>query len=341
MISLIQQPKKPLNLQRKQAGERVVRIMGMDNKSELTLYISEDGEVDFVARVDEDDVWLSVKAMAKLYDLKPAAIEKELSAILEDDPELKNRVRQEQLGSKTEIYYPLDTILEVGYAVKSARGRQFRKWATQRLNDYLTKGYAINERLLMYRTDYFDLLLTHTRKMRASERILYSQIRDILASSSDYTADEKETQQFFATVQNKFHFAATGMTAAEIVYNRADGKKRNMGMTNWQKKALTTKDARNAKNYLSVSELEIYVLAANTFLDYAKFRIGLKQTLTMASWLKGLDAFLELSGAPVLEDKGSISMETAKNKAKLELATYRARMKYSGELPDEYAGDVD
>ena len=229
-----------------------------------------------------------------------------------------------EFSTKPTNYYNLDVIISVGYRVKSLRGTQFRQWATKRLREYIIKGFTIDdERLKQGGGRYFRELLQRIRDIRSSERNLYQQVTDIYATSIDYKNDAKLTRRFFATVQNKMHVAAHGKTAAELVYERADAKKPNMGLTNFKGDYITSDDVEVAKNYLSEEELNVLNLIVSQYLDFAELQATRQKAMTMQQWIDKLDEFLKLSDSSVLVGAGKIKHEQAMIKAKCEFKKYR------------------
>lgn len=227
-------------------------------------------------------------------------------------------------STKPTNYYNLDVIISVGYRVKSLRGTQFRQWATKRLREYIIKGFTMDdERLKQGGGRYFRELLQRIRDIRSSERNLYQQVTDIYATSIDYKKDAKLTKQFFATVQNKMHVAAHGKTAAELVYERADAKKPNMGLTNFKGDYITSDDVEVAKNYLSEEELNVLNLIVSQYLDFAELQATRRKAMTMQQWIDKLDEFLKINDSSVLVGAGKIKHEQAMVKAKREFKKYR------------------
>ena len=227
-------------------------------------------------------------------------------------------------------HYNLDAIIAVGYRVKSPRGTQFRIWATTRLKEYLVKGFTIDDERLKNppgkrRTDYFDELLARIRDIRSSERRFYQKVLDIYATSVDYTPDAEVSQKFFATVQNKMHWATHGHTAAEIIHKRADAGKPFMGMLTTRPGGRVRKeDAAIAKNYLTEDELQVLNRIVNLYIEYAELQALERKPMTMRDWITKLDEFLKISGRKLLDHTGTISHEQAMKKAELEFSKFRA-----------------
>lgn len=274
-------------------------------------------------RLEGETVWLSQKLLADLYGVSVPTVNEHISNIYDDEellPEAtirKFRIVQtegnRQVGRLVD-HYNLDMIIAVGFRVRSRRGSQFRKWATDRIGEYLVKGFTMDDDRLKGGAgvvDYFDELLARIREIRASEARVYLMIRNIFALACDYQEGEKETQLFFATMQNKMHYAATGLTAAEIVKQRANAELPNMGLTNWKGARVRKADVGTAKNYLDSQEIDTLNRITVMFLDQAEFRAQRRQAIRMADWETALDKFLSDVELPVLADAGRVSKEDA------------------------------
>ena len=291
--------------------------------SEILLYQSEDGKTRLEVRLRDETVWLTINQMAELFQVDKSGISRHLKNIFETG-ELKlestvaNFATVQREGNRkiqrVLEYYNLDAIISVGYRVNSLRGTQFRIWATQRLREYIVKGFTLDDERLKGGSglvDYFDELLARIREIRASEARVYQRIREIFALARDYQEEEKETLAFFATMQNKMHYAATGMTAAEIVRRRADARKVNMGLTSWKGGRVLKRDVATAKNYLKAKEIDTLNRITVMFLDQAEFRAQRRQDIRMCDWEIFLDKFLRDTDLPVLADAGAVSREEA------------------------------
>ena len=292
------------------------------------LYKTSDNKVSINVQIQDETVWLTQEQMAELFDKSKKTISEHIRNIYLEG-ELTESATMRKSGNsgfstKPTNYYNLDVIISVGYRVKSLRGTQFRQWATKRLREYIVKGFTMDdERLKQGGGRYFRELLQRIRDIRSSERNLYQQVTDIYATSIDYKKDAKLTRQFFATVQNKMHVAAHGKTAAELVYERADVKKPNMGLTNFKGNYITSDDAKVAKNYLSEEELNILNLIVSQYLDFAELQATRQRAMTMQQWIDKLDEFLKISDSSVLVGAGKIKHEQAMVKAKREFKKYR------------------
>jgi hypothetical protein len=308
--------------------------------SELILYQTEDGRTRIQCRFDNETVWLTQKLMAELFQIGVNTVNHHLKAIFAEGelpPEATIRryriVQTEGLRQITrEVeHYNLAAILAVGYRVRSQRGTQFRQWATARLSEYLVKGFTLDDERLKNppgkgQKDYFDELLARIRDIRSSERRFYQKVLDIYATSVDYTPDAEVSRQFFATVQNKMHWATHGHTAAEIIQQRADAGKPFMGMlTTLPGGCVRKEDAAIAKNYLTEDELQVLNRIVNLYLEYAELQALERQPMTMRDWITKLDEFLKISGRKLLDHAGKISHEAALAKAEAEYEKFRVR----------------
>ena len=292
------------------------------------LYKTADNKVSINVQIEDETVWLTQEQMAELFDKSKKTISEHIRNIyLEGElTELATMRKSGNSGFSTKPtnYYNLDVIISVGYRVKSLRGTQFRQWATKRLREYIIKGFTMDdERLKQGGGRYFRELLQRIRDIRSSERNLYQQVTDIYATSIDYKKDAKLTRRFFATVQNKMHVAAHGRTAAELVYERADAKKPNMGLTNFKGDYITSDDVEVAKNYLSEEELNVLNLIVSQYLDFAELQATRQRAMTMQQWIDKLDEFMKISDSSVLVGAGKIKHEQAMVKAKREFKKYR------------------
>jgi hypothetical protein len=298
----------------------------------MLLYAAEDGSARVQVRFEGDTLWLSQRQIAELFDVSVPTVNEHVAGIYEDE-ELepaatirKFRIVQSEGNrsvSRLVDHYSLPAVLAVGYRVRSKRGVQFRQWATARLEEYMVKGFALDDqRLKDPRSDYFNELLARIRDIRASEKVFYKKVLEIYATSIDYDARAEESALFFKTVQNKMHWAAHGHTAAEIVAARADATKPNMGLTSWSKGKPSKSDALVAKNYLKPDELDALNRIVNAYLEFAELQASGRKTMKMADWVKKLDDFLRLSDREILSHAGKISHEVATAKAELEWAKH-------------------
>lgn len=315
--------------------------MGKDEQISFLLYTSNQGEVRVNVALEEETVWLSQKAMASLFGVSKKTISEHLINIydtleLEKTTTVRNFRTVQQEGDREVTrnieYYNLDAIISVGYRVNSVEATQFRKWATKTLKEFLIKGFAIDDERLkqgktLFGRDYFDELLERVREIRASERRFYQKITDIYAEASvDYDPSAEITRTFYKTVQNKLHWAITGHTAAELITERADSKKPNMGLKTWKKapkgKVLKS-DVSVAKNYLKEEELSGLNRIVSMYLDYAENQAERQIPMTMQDWIKKLDAFLDFNDYEILKNAGKISAKVAKKLAEGEYEKFR------------------
>ena len=301
--------------------------------SEILLYTSEDGETRIDVRLVDETVWLSLTQMADLFQRDKSVISRHISNVyeegeLERGATVANYATVQAEGSRQiqrDIeFYNLDVIISVGYRVKSPRGVQFRRWATQRLREYIVKGFVMDdERLRQARRDYFDELVRRVRSIRVSERRFYQKITDIFALSVDYDPNSQLTKEFFATVQNKFHYAIHGMTAPEVIASRADSSKPLMGMTSYKGARPRPEDATSALNYLTEAELRPMELIVSQYLDFAESQAERRIPMKMAAWIEKLHGFLTLNDRAILQGLGKVSRKDADAKALAEFEKYR------------------
>lgn len=302
--------------------------------SELLLYRGQDERTRIEVRLEGDSVWLSQRQIAELYDVSVPTVNEHLSNAIGDgelDPERtvrKFRIVQSEGGREVRRsvdHYNLAAILAVGYRVRSPRGAQFRQWASERLTEYLVKGFAMDDERLKRGPDdgYFDELLARIRDIRSSERMFWRKALDIYATSIDYDPSAEASQRFFQTVQNKMHWAAHGHTAAEVVKARADAEKPNLGLLSWSGSAPRKLDVGIAKNYLDADELEALNRIVTAYLEFAELQAMNRRLMTMADWIAKLDDFLRLGDRDVLTHAGRISHDDAQRHAEQQYLTYQ------------------
>ena len=305
--------------------------MNNDNQSsKIIIYQTEDGQTKIDVQFQDETVWLTQDQIATLFDKSKSTINEHIQNIYDEKELILDETMRKfgisEFSTKPTNYYNLDVIISIGYRVKSQRGTQFRIWATQRLKEYIVKGFVLDDERLKQggqKARYFEELLQRIRDIRSSERNFYQKVTDIYATSIDYRRDDKLTKDFFATVQNKMHFSAHGHTAAEIINERADNKKPLMGLTNFKGKYLTAQDAKIAKNYLTEKELKQLNLIVSLFLDFAELQATNERPMEMIEWIRKLDDFLKLSEKKLLANAGKISAEKASKKAETEFEKYR------------------
>lgn len=314
--------------------------MQIDKLKDLILYQSENTNKSIEVLYDNEDFWLTQKTMAELFNVKPNTISYHLNEIYESKELIKNstnrKIRQVQKEGNRNVerefdFYSLDAIIAVGYRVNSKEATDFRIWATNTLKEYIKKGFVLNTELLKngpkFGKDYFDELLVKIKEIRASERRFYQKITDIYKECSyDYDKNSETTKEFYKNVQNKLHFAITGMTAPEIIYNRVDSKKDYMGLQTWKNapdgKILET-DVVIAKNYLSEEEIKEFNNLVSMYLDFAERQVKLGHIISMQEWKEKLEMFLNLNEYNILKDNGKIKREIADKLALDEYEKYR------------------
>lgn len=308
----------------------------MDEKGSIVLYTTPDGESKIEVTLQNETVWLTLDQMAELFQRNKSTISRHVKNIFETgelnpDSTVAFFATVQKEG-KREVerklaFYNLDMIISVGYRVNSYRGVQFRQWATMVLKEYIKKGFVLNDELLKNagRGNYFDELLARIRDIRSSEKIFYRKVLEIYALSIDYDPRVEMTRQFFATVQNKMHYAVHGHTAAEIIYDRANAAKDFMGLTTWTGMMPKRSDAEFAKNYLNEEEMDTLNRIVNLYIDYAELRAKDHKPMYMRDWILKLDDFLRLSDKEILTHAGSISAKLAKEKADAEYDKFKER----------------
>ena len=331
------------------------KLSTKDELTEFLLYTTPSSEIKVEIFMHDESVWLPQKRMAELFGVQRPAITKHLKNIFESGELIESEVssilehttQHGAIEGKTQLqevkYYNLDAILSVGYRVNSSQATQFRIWATKILREYIIKGFAMDDDRLKnghyFGKDYFRELLERVRSIRASERRIYQQITDIFAECSfDYNKNAQTTKDFYATVQNKFHFAISGKTAAEIIYENADIKKPNMGLTSWKNSPdgrVLKSDVIVAKNYLSEDEIKRLERTIGAYFDYIERLIENRQELSMDEVSKSVNKFLEFNEFKILEGKGKISHILAKEKATLEYEEFNKIQKIESDFDKE------
>ncbi|MFI8319115.1 virulence RhuM family protein [Kosakonia cowanii] len=318
---------------------------------EFIMFASGDGKVRIECRFESDTLWLPQAAIASLYQVTPQAITQHIKAIYEESELEQNvtcksylQVRQEgtRQVSRNTLHYSLPIIIAVGYRVRSVRGTQFRQWATQTLQEYLVKGFVMDDIRLKNPPvgssalpDYFDEMLERIRDIRASERRVYLRVREIFALAADYQPTLKETTQFFQTIQNKLHFACTGHTAAELIYQRADANKPNMGLTSYKGDEVRKCDVTVAKNFLSQHEVGELNRIVNMWLDFAEDQARRRKQIFLRDWQDKLDQFLQFNDREVLHDAGKITKKIADEKALAEYSRFTEQQRRLKETEGE------
>jgi len=305
--------------------------MSDEPQSSLILYQTEDGQTKVEVRLVNETVWLSAGQMAELFQRDKSVVSRHISNIFAE-----GELRPESVvadfattaadGKSYQVtYYNLDVIISVGYRVKSHRGTQFRIWATQRLREFIVKGFALDDERLKQggaKNTYFDELLARIRDIRASERNFYQKVLEIYGTSLDYDPKAAVSHDFFAIAQNKLHWATHGHTAAELIAGRADATKPNMGLTSWTGQRIRKTDVTVAKNYLTKDEFEILNLIVSQYLDFAELQARMKRPMHMHDWVRKLDDFLHVNDRDILKDAGRVSHQLAKEQAEAEFNKY-------------------
>lgn len=302
----------------------------INSQNNVIIYTTDDGQVRIEVRLEDENVWLTQNAMAELFDTTRNNITMHIKNIFaEGELEEKSVSKDSLLTAKdgknyNTKFYSLDVIISVGYRVKSIRGTQFRIWANKLIKEYLIKGYNLDSDRMKNNGGgvYFEELLEKIRDIRSSEKVFWRKILDIYATSIDYDANSELTKQFFRTVQNKIHYAVHGNTAAEVIYNRVDSNKENIGLTNFKGDMPTKAETEVAKNYLTEKELQILNRMVSAYLDVAEINALSMHPMTMKDWTNELDSFLKMTRKDILSSKGTVSHEKALEKAHKEYDKY-------------------
>jgi len=313
-------------------------------KPQILIYQAPGVEQKIRVRVEDENVWLTQKLIAELFAVNVRTVNEHLINIFfEEELDEASVVRNFRITANDDKtydtkHYNLDAILAVGYRVRSDRGTQFRQWATERLREYLIKGFTMDDERLKQgggRARYFQELLQRVRDIRSSERMFYQKVTDIYATSIDYKVDADLTQKFFATVQNKMHYAVHGHTAAEIIARRANSKKPLMGLTSFKNDYITADDIMVAKNYLTEAEINQLNLIVSLYIDFAELQAGSGRLMKMQDWINKLDEFLTISEKNLLHSAGKISAKQA------EVVALKEYEKYRQERDKNYISDFD
>ena len=307
--------------------------MKIEPQSPVLLYQTSDGQTRLEVRLENETVWLSQNQMAELFQTSIPNVSMHIRNVFGEGELQPGSVVKEFLTTAADgknyktSFYNLDVIISAGYRVKSHRGTQFRIWATQRLREYIVKGFSLDDQRLKRAGggNYFEELLARIRDIRSSEKVFWRKVLEIYATSIDYDPGEEASQVFFATVQNKMHWAAHGQTAAEVVHGRVDAGKQNLGMTTWLGGKPTKGEAAIAKNYLRAEELEGLNRIVTAYLEFAELRALNRRPMYMRDWIAKLEDFLRLSGREILTHAGKISHEQALRKAEREFEKFRVR----------------
>lgn len=319
---------------------------------EFVLYTTDDGRTRVECRLEDETIWLSQASIGELYDRSKQTISEHLVNLFDDGELVEQAVvrnfRTTAADGKTYDvqYYNLEAILAVGFRVRSRRGTQFRRWANTRLQEYLVKGFVMDDERLKNPAvpsaspvpDYFDELLDRIRDIRASERRMYLRVREIFTMSADYSPTDRETTQFFRIIQNKLHFAATGQTAAELIHARANAAEPNMGLTVWKGEIVRKSDVTIAKNYLQAAEIDELNRIVTMWLDFAEDQARRRKQVFLRDWQSKLDEFLAFNDRDVLLDAGRVKKSLADQKAQREYDLFAERRRSA--LENEGAEDT-
>ena len=310
-------------------------MLKQKGNSEIILYQTEDGTSKIEVRLEDETVWLSQAQIGELFQKAKATISEHLKNIFEEGELQESSVVRNFRTTASDnknydtTFYNLDVIISVGYRVKSHRGTQFRIWATQRLREYIVKGFTMNDELLKQAGggNYFDELLARIRDIRSSEKVFWRKVLDIYATSIDYNPNTEVSEAFFKTVQNKMHWAAHGNTAAEVIYKRINAAKPNLGLTTFKGEKPTQPETEIAKNYLNEKELNVLNRMVTAYLELAELQALNQKPMYMKDWIERLDDFLKMTGREILSHSGKITHQQAIEKAKEEYEKYKEQIK--------------
>lgn len=318
----------------------------MENKGEILIYQTPKGDTKIDVRIENETVWLSLAQLVDLFQKSKSTISEHIKNIyeegeLEREPTVRKFRTVQNEGNRAverDIeFYNLDVIISVGYRVKSHIGTHFRQWATRFLRELIIKGFAMDdERLKQARNSYFDELLKRIRDIRSSEKLFYRKVCDIFSTSIDYDATTSSAQDFFATIQNKFHWAIHAHTAAELIIKRADASKENMGLSNWAGEKIRKQDVTIAKNYLNEGELDQLNRIVNQYLEFAELQAMNRKTMHMSDWSNKLNGFLTLNDREILNHSGRISHAEAEKYALEEYEKYKKQLPPQMDELDKY-----
>jgi len=313
--------------------------------NDIILYNTDDGQTKIELHLNNGTVWLSQLEIAELFQTTKNNISLHVKKIFEDNEldeasTVKDYLTVQKEGERdvkrTITVYNLDMILAIGYRVRSARGAQFRRWASTVLKEYLIDGFAIDEEKVTQDLSYFKKLQKRIRDIRSSERLFYQQVLDIFATSIDYDGKSETAREFFQTVQNKMLYAITGQTAPELIFSRLDAEKEDLGLATYKGNSLTKSDLRISKNYLDEKELNRLNLIVSGYLDTAEYQAETQTTMTMADWKAELDRYLTFQRADILTGKGRISRKSADEKVELEYKKYRTKRPEITKVDEDY-----
>ena len=315
---------------------------------EFLLYQTEDGRSRIECRLRDETLWLSLNQISELFDRDKSVISKHLKNIFEEGELARDSVVAQNAttaadGKTYQVdYYRLEAVLAVGYRVRSARGTQFRQWATAQLREFLTQGFIMDDERMKNpdQSVYFERVLERIRDIRSSEKVFWRKVCDIYATSIDYDPKAETSEKFFATIQNKMHWAAHGQTAAEVIFNRVDARKLNMGVLFFEGPAPRKSEVTIGKNYLNEEELEMLNRIVTAYLEFAELRAKRGEAMRMEDWIGKLDDFLRLSDHEVLTHAGKITADQARQKAEMEYQVYRNLLDHQPSEVDKHLADA-
>jgi len=315
---------------------------------DFLLYQTEDGRQRIECRLEHETLWLSLNQIAALFDRDKSVISKHLKNIFEEAELVRDSVVAQNAttaadGKTYQVdYYRLEAVLAVGYRVRSPRGTQFRQWATAQLREFLTQGFLMDDERMKNpeQSVYFERVLERIRDIRSSEKVFWRKVCDIYATSIDYDPKAEASEQFFATIQNKMHWAAHGQTAAEVIFNRVNARKPNMGVMSFEGNSPRKSEVTIGKNYLNEAELEMLNRIVTAYLEFAELRAKRREPMRMVDWIAKLDDFLRLSDHEVLTHAGKITAEQARQKAELEYQEYRKLLDQQPSEVDKHLADA-
>ena len=315
---------------------------------EFLLYQTEDGRSRIECRLRDETLWLSLNQISELFDRDKSVISKHLKNIFEEGELARDSVVAQNAttaadGKTYQVdYYRLEAVLAVGYRVRSARGTQFRQWATAQLREFLTQGFIMDDERMKNpdQSVYFERVLERIRDIRSSEKVFWRKVCDIYATSIDYDPKAETSEKFFATIQNKMHWAAHGQTAAEVIFNRVDARKLNMGVLFFEGPAPRKSEVTIGKNYLNEEELEMLNRIVTAYLEFAELRAKRGEAMRMEDWIGKLDDFLRLSDHEVLTHAGKITADQARQKAEMEYQVYRNLLDQQPSEVDKHLADA-
>lgn len=315
---------------------------------EFLLYQTEDGRSRIECRLRDETLWLSLNQISELFDRDKSVISKHLKNIFEEGELARDSVVAQNAttaadGKTYQVdYYRLEAVLAVGYRVRSARGTQFRQWATAQLREFLTQGFIMDDERMKNpdQSVYFERVLERIRDIRSSEKVFWRKVCDIYATSIDYDPKAETSEKFFATIQNKMHWAAHGQTAAEVIFNRVDARKLNMGVLFFEGQAPRKSEVTIGKNYLNEEELEMLNRIVTAYLEFAELRAKRGEAMRMEDWIGKLDDFLRLSDHEVLTHAGKITADQARQKAEMEYQVYRNLLDQQPSEVDKHLADA-